>query len=76
MMQIQADVLGQPVERMMPLEATAFGAALLAGEACGVWEPYSSANLRQVDRVFEPQWSDDEREERFINWRQAFNLSG
>jgi len=76
MMQIQADVLGQPVERMMPLEATAFGAALLAGEACGVWEPYSSSNLRDVDRVFEPQWSDDEREERFAKWRQVFNLSG
>ena len=74
LMQIQADVLGQPVERMNPIEATAFGAALLAGEACGVWEPFSTADLRKIDWVFEPRWSEDEREERFSNWRRVFNL--
>ena len=75
LMQIQADVLGRPVERMVPLEATAFGAALLAGEACGVWEPWSSAKMRRADRVFEPQWSEDQREERFAWWRKACGLT-
>ncbi len=74
LMQIQANTLGRPVERMTPVEATAFGAALLAGEGCGVWEPWTSSELRKVERVFEPQWSEDEREERFTRWRQAFGL--
>ncbi|MBW2052891.1 MAG: hypothetical protein JRI85_11730 [Deltaproteobacteria bacterium] len=74
LMQIQANALGTPVERMNPLEATAFGAALLAGEACGVWEPWETSGLRQADRVFEPQWSEDEREERFNKWHQAWHL--
>jgi len=74
LMQIQANALGCPVERMKPLEATAFGAALLAGEACGVWEPWTTSSLRQADRIFEPQWSEDEREERFARWRQTCRL--
>ncbi|MBW2091317.1 MAG: glycerol kinase [Deltaproteobacteria bacterium] len=74
LMQIQANVLGCPVERMKPLDATAFGTALLAGEGCGVWEPWTTFGLRQVDRVFEPQWKEDEREERFTTWRQVWRL--
>jgi glycerol kinase len=74
MMQIQANILGRPVERMMPLEATAFGAALLAGEACGVWEPWTTASMRRVGSVFEPQWKEEEREERFAGWRKAWQL--
>ncbi len=73
-MQLQADILGRPIERIQPLEATAYGAALLAGEACGMWEPWSSANVRQTDRVFEPQWNEDRREERFHWWKQACGL--
>jgi glycerol kinase len=74
LMQIQADVLGRPVERMAPIEATAFGAALLAGEACGLWEPWIAPQMRRVDRVFEPQWSEDERERRFNSWRDVWQL--
>ena len=74
LMQIQANVLGCAIERMEPTEATAYGAALLAGEACGIWEPYSSAKLHRVDATFEPQWSDSEREERFGHWKSVFGL--
>jgi glycerol kinase len=74
LMQLQADALGTPVERIQPLEATAYGTALLAGETCGVWEPWSTAELRNIDRVFEPSWSDDEREERFHHWKEACQL--
>jgi len=74
MMQIQANVLGRPVERMVPLDATAFGAALLAGEACSVWEPWTTVNMRRSDRLFEPQWNRDEREERFSKWREAWGF--
>lgn len=73
-MQIQADVVGQPVERMAPLEATAFGAALLAGQSCGMWDEATVDTLHRVDRVFEPRWSADERDTSFAAWRQACAL--
>lgn len=68
LMQIQANILGCTVERMMPLEATGFGAALLAGEACGVWPKWSTGNIRQTSRTFEPEWSQEMRDERFEEW--------
>jgi glycerol kinase len=74
LMQIQSNVQGCAIERMEPREATAYGAALLAGEACGIWEPYSSRELHRVDRTFEPRWSDSEREERFGHWKSVFGL--
>ena len=74
LMQLQANILGRPVDRTRPLEATAYGAALLAGEGVGMWEPWSTANLRRTDRVFEPQWDDDQREERFQRWKKACQL--
>ena len=70
-MQIQADVLGIPVERMRPLEATAYGAALLAGEGCGLWKPGEAKSLRRADRLFMPQWTSAMREERFASWLRA-----
>jgi glycerol kinase len=75
LMQIQANALGQPVERMAPLEATAYGAALLAGQATGLWDNDAPERLRQVDRVFEPQWTEDERNERFSAWQRACGLA-
>jgi glycerol kinase len=76
LMQIQANILGCSVERMMPLEATGFGAALLAGEACGVWPKWSTGNIRQTSRIFEPEWSQEMRDERFEEWRAACKHSG
>jgi glycerol kinase len=74
LMQIQANILGCTVERMTPLEATGFGAALLAGEACGVWSKGSTGNIRQTSRTFEPEWTQEMRNERFEEWRVACKL--
>lgn len=74
LMQIQADVLGVTIERTEPTEVTAYGTALLAGEACGVWEPGASVKLHRTDRVFEPGWSAEEREARFSHWTSVFGL--
>ena len=71
-MQFQADILGVPVERPVITETTALGAAYLAGLAVGYWP--SAEVLRQqwqLDRVFEPQISGAEREERYTGWRRA-----
>jgi glycerol kinase len=70
LLQFQADVLGLPVERPSELEASATGAAFLAGLAAGVWEePAEIARLRRVGARFEPRMSADEREERYARFR-------
>ena len=53
--QIQADLLGVPVERPQIVETTALGAAFLAGLGTGVWD--STDDLREtweLDREFTP----------------------
>jgi glycerol kinase len=74
LMQIQANILGCPVQRMVPLEATGYGAALLAGEACGIWPKESSGTLQQTSSSFEPQWSEEMRNARFDEWQQAWKI--
>jgi glycerol kinase len=53
--QLQADLLGVPVERPRIVETTALGAAFMAGLGTGVWD--STDDLRsswQLDRAFTP----------------------
>jgi glycerol kinase len=72
LMQLQADILGVPVVRPTVNETTALGAAYAAGLAVGVWRDL--ADLRAhwaVDRVFEPNWSEDRREGGYRGWRRA-----
>lgn len=69
-MQLQADVLGRPIERLKNPEATALGAALAAGIGAGLWNLADIDAKRHVDRVFTPAWSDVEREHAFEAWCQ------
>jgi glycerol kinase len=70
--QIQADLLGMPVERPRVLETTAAGAAYLAGLATGFWSGLEElAAIREVDRVFEPARDTAWREEALAGWRKA-----
>ena len=72
LMQIQADVLGVPVIRPRNVETTAVGAAFLAGLGCGLWPDQSTlADRWEVDRIFEPGISDEQRESRYAIWRRA-----
>jgi len=76
LMQLQADVLGVPVIRPKNVETTAVGAAFLAGLGCGLWPNQASlADRWAVDRVFEPQVSEAERESRYAVWRHAVERS-
>ena len=71
-MQFQADILGVPVERPVITETTALGAAYLAGLAVGYWpSPVALQEQWQIERVFEPRMSEDEREARYAGWRRA-----
>lgn len=76
LMQIQANVLGLPIERMEPLEATGWGAAALAGVGIGMWAMGDVERLRTIDTVFEPEWSDDERDSKYQEWKSACGLTG
>jgi glycerol kinase len=54
LMQFQADVLGVPVERPDMVEATALGAAGLAGIATGVWSDVAAFVGQRSTRRFVP----------------------
>ncbi len=73
-MQFQADILGIPVDRPVITETTVLGAAYLAGLAVGYWQSLEeiAANW-QVDRRFEPQISEDQRETLYHGWKKAIS---
>ena len=60
--QIQADVYGQPVEVLEADEGAAFGAAILAGVAIGVWDTVDEACEKtvRVAETFEPDMANVE----------------
>jgi glycerol kinase len=73
LMQLQADLLGIPVERPRMPESTAFGAAALAGLGVGFFR-----DRREVEAVtasgatcFEPQLDPARREELYAGWKRA-----
>src|SRR5205823_2696240 len=63
LMQCQADTLGLPVVRPAQSEATALGAAYLAGLKAGVWPgPDELRKLHAQARTFQPRRTDAERQ--------------
>ncbi len=72
LMQFQADILGVPVVRPKVAETTALGAAYAAGLAVGFWNsPEELRHNWQVDRVWEPVMSEEERERLYRGWLKA-----
>jgi glycerol kinase len=70
LLQFQANVLGRPVQRAGALEATALGAAKLAGMACGVWRKPPPLQEAKSGR-FAPGFSPRERARRLEGWHAA-----
>ena len=72
LMQIQADLIGTPVQRPGSVESTAMGAAYLAGLAVGYWKDKHDV-LRNctMDRTFYPSISPEERAKRLRGWAKA-----
>jgi glycerol kinase len=57
-------------------ETTALGAAQAAGLACGAYGSLTElAGLWREDRIFEPEWSADRREESYRGWTRAVRRS-
>ncbi|MGI6209571.1 MAG: glycerol kinase GlpK [Anaerolineae bacterium] len=76
LLQIQADILGVPVERPTNIETTALGAAFLAGHGAGVWPRLDDLRTtRQVDQVFTPALDQRTREARYHDWGRAVKLT-
>ncbi|MDQ0261749.1 glycerol kinase GlpK [Sinomonas atrocyanea] len=69
--QFQSDILGIPVRRPAELERTALGIAHLAGMGVGLWGQDDLATGWRLDRVFEPQMSEDRREALYAGWQDA-----
>jgi glycerol kinase len=71
-LQCQADVLGLPVLVAPHSEATALGAAYLAGLKAGVWPDLDALRrLAQGAKRYDPKLPDDDRQRRLRQWRRA-----
>jgi glycerol kinase len=71
-LQCQADILGLPVLAATQSEATALGAAFLAGLRVGLWP--STEHLRGLmveGQRFDPHWPEEQRQGRLAGWRRA-----
>jgi glycerol kinase len=76
LMQFQADVLNVAVARQNNVEATAWGAAAMAGLTVGVWKDQAElANLQGGDKRFEPAMKQDARTKLYAGWRKAVERS-
>ena len=69
LMQFQADISDLEVIRPAQKEATAAGAALLAGKAVGFYQGLSFD--KQLNTVFKPYMAADERRRLLDGWRRA-----
>ena len=72
LLQLQADLLGVPVERPVVAETTALGAAYLAGLAVGYWDGLGDIESNwALERRFEPSMSADQRRSMLHDWHRA-----
>ena len=76
LMQLQADVLGIPVDVAAVRETTALGAAFLAGLGVGIWKDTAELRTRRAASArYEPRMSIDERDTLYTGWKHAVELA-
>ncbi len=72
LMGFQADILGCEVVRPVQVEATAAGAAYLAGLTCGYWQSLDEIKQNlQVDKTFTPTVDKAQRKKLLDGWKKA-----
>ncbi len=72
LMQLQADLMGVPVQRPVVTETTALGAAYLAGLAVGYWSGLDEIAAQwQIDAEFTPRMALDQRDSLYAGWHRA-----
>lgn len=76
LMQFLSDILNIEVIRPKVIETTSLGAAYLAGLATGFWlDREDVMSNSQVDRIFKPNMSPSDRNEKTKKWRKAVERS-
>ena len=75
LMQIQADVLGIPVQRPQMIEMTALGAALAAGIGAGIWKDRDSAPQIGAPDAWAPGGDSEWRAGTRATWSRAIERS-
>jgi len=74
LMQVQADLLGIPLDVFGEYEATVYGAGLMAGIGCGQWHPGALPRAAVATRQFLPDPRQSGRaSERYQRWRSLLN---
>jgi len=68
LMQLQADLLGMPVQRSAEADGSALGVAMLAARGVGLDDDRATAWT--PERIFEPSLSDDERASLRSRWSE------
>ena len=72
LMQFQSDILGRPVLRSASPDASALGAAYLAGLAVSVWSSQEEISRLPGPRArFNPRMTEAERERLYAGWQKA-----
>jgi glycerol kinase len=72
LMRFQADIIGRPILRSASADASALGAAYLAGLAVGIWRTLDEiSQLPRPRERFEPRLSAQERTARYAGWQTA-----
>lgn len=75
LMQFQADILDCGVVRTNNAEATAFGAALMAGYHSGFYKPSTSETPSNGGQTFWPKMEDKDKEALLKKWHKAIQLT-
>ena len=72
LLQFLSDILGISVKRPVVYESSVLGAAFMAGLATGYWESMDEISaLVEIDRKFEPYYTEEYREEIYCGWKKA-----
>ena len=76
LLEFQADILGRDIYRPATIETTSLGAAYLAGLATGYWTGLDDISDNwQIDKVFEPDMTEDKRKRLLNFWHRAVERS-
>ncbi|MFW5794287.1 MAG: glycerol kinase GlpK [Bacillota bacterium] len=71
LMQFQADILNNNIKRPKISETTALGAAYLAGLGVNIWSKEDLISMWKVDKEFNPEMKEKERNSLYRNWQRA-----
>jgi len=72
LMQFQADIIQQTIDRPTNIESTALGVGMLAGLGAGFWSHAGELQIvRKTDRIFRAEMTDIERSGLLHGWKRA-----